>query len=128
MKEPLEHIAEMITTLKHDIRGEVIVSDLLKSGDLKDGQFVIEKEGQFSRAYRFDVLDSSVTDFDYDSTQILKLNLSRDSLYDMLPEGMSHDSKNDTPGKGVDTMIKEYNIRKKQQKAARNFFQPFDYS
>ena len=126
MKEPLEHIAEMITTLKHDIRGEVIVSDLLKSGDLKDGQFVIEKEGQFSRAYRFDVLDSSVTDFDYDSTQILKLNLSRDSLYDMLPEGMSHDSKNDTPGKGVDTMIKEYNLRKKQQKSARAFFQPFE--
>lgn len=122
----LEKIAGLIRTLKHDIRAEVIVNDLLEHKDIKENEYVIYKEGQFSRAYRFDVLDAQTTDYDYDSTQMLKLNLSRDSVYDMLPEGISHASKNETPGKGVDSMIKEYYEQKKQQKAARLFFQPFE--
>ncbi len=122
----LEKIAGLIRTLKHDIRAEVIVNDLVEHKDIKENEYVVYKEGQFSRAYRFDVLDAQITDYDYDSTQILKLNLSRDSIYDMLPEGISHASKNETPGKGVDSMIKEYYDQKKQQKAARLFFQPFE--
>jgi hypothetical protein len=126
MKEPLEHIVGLINSLKHDIRAEVIINDLLESKDIMEGQFVIEKEGQFSRAYRFDVLNSEVTNHEYDSTQLLKLTLSRDSMYDMLPEGVAHQSKNDVPQKGVDTMVREYNTRKKQQRSARSFFQPFE--
>lgn len=124
--EHLEHISQIITSFTHDIRAEVIIGDLLKTGDIKPDQYLIQKGGQFNRAYRFDVLNSEITDFDYDSAQLLKLTLSRDSIYDMLPEGVTHHSKNDVLGKGVDAMIKEYNIRKKQQKAARTFFQPFE--
>ena len=126
MKQSLEHTAAQITSLQHDIRSEVIISDLLESRDLKDGEYIIRREGQFSRAYRFDVLDVQVTDYDYDSTQILAFALSRDSMYDTLPEAMTYGVKNDVPGKGVETMIREYNEQKKQQKAARTFFQPFE--
>ncbi|GAA4153498.1 hypothetical protein GCM10022217_09340 [Chryseobacterium ginsenosidimutans] len=124
--EHLENIAGLVRTLKHDIRAEVIINDLLEHKDIKEGEYVIYKEGQFSRAYRFDVLDAQMIDYDYDSTQMLKLNLSRDSIYDILPEGISHASKNESLGKGVDSMIKEYYEQKKQQKAARLFFQPFE--
>lgn len=84
--EHLEYIAELIRTLKDDIRAEVIVNDLRQQNDIGQEQYVIRNEGQFSRAYRFDVLDSQVIDYNYDNTQILSLNLSRDSIYDMLPE------------------------------------------
>jgi len=124
--EHLEHISQLITTFNHDVKAEVIISDLLKAGDISSDQYIIQKDGQFNRAYRFDILNSEIADFDYDSTQLIKLILSRDSIYDMLPEGLTHQLKSDMPGKGVDTMIKEYNIRKKQQKAARTFFQPFE--
>lgn len=124
--EHLEHISQLITAFNHDVKAEVIIGDLLKTGDIDEDQYLIQKDGQFSRAYRFDILNSDVTDFDYDSTQFLKLSISRDSIYDMLPEGITHQSKNDIPEKGVDTMIKEYNARKKQQTAARTFFQPFE--
>lgn len=126
MKVSLNHIANLVTSLKHDIRAEVIINDLLESGDIKEDQYVIRKEGQFSRSYRFDLLDTKVVDYDYDSTQMLFLSLSRDSMYDTLPEALSHNSQNNIPGKDVETMIGEYNNRKKQQKAARNFFQPFE--
>ncbi|MFY7815769.1 MAG: type VI secretion system baseplate subunit TssG [Chryseobacterium taeanense] len=126
MKESLQHIASLVTSLKHDIRAEVIIGDLLESGALSENQYMIRKEGQFSRSYRFDILDVKQTDYDYNSLEVLTFYLSRDSIYDTLPEAMTHNSKNDTPDKAIETMIREYNEQKKQQKAARNFFQPFE--
>lgn len=122
----LQAVISEINALKYDIRAEVVVNDLLKNREIDENQYVIQNEGQFSRTYRFDILGSELVDFDYDSKQILQLNLSRDSIYDMLPENISHDAKNDAPEKDVDVMIKEYQTQKKQQKTARNFFQPFE--
>lgn len=124
--EKLNNLAKQITSLKHDIRAEVIINNLLKNNDIDELQYVISKQGQFSRAFRFDVLDADVTDYDLDSTQMLKLELSRDGFYDMLPENLIHVARNDAPEKDVDGMIREYQIQKKQQKAGRLFFQPFE--
>lgn len=122
----LDYISNDIQRLKDDIRAEVIINEILENNQINDEQFVIRKEGQFSRAYRFDILNSEITDYNYDSTQILTVSLSRDSIYDILPENIFHKSKSDTPGKDVDIMIREYNEQKKQQKSTRRFFQPFE--
>lgn len=122
----LEHLTKQINALKYDIRAEVVVNDLLKNNEIDESQYIIQNDGQFSRVYRFDILESDVTDFDYDSMQMLKLSLSRDSIYDMLPENLTHHTKNDTPNKDVEVMIGEHQAQKKQQKAARTFFQPFE--
>ncbi|MEA1850753.1 type VI secretion system baseplate subunit TssG [Chryseobacterium sp. MHB01] len=121
----LQHIASLITSFPQDIRAEVIINDLIQSGDLKAEDYTVLKEGQFSRAYRFDVLDAKVADSDDEKAQLV-LNLSRDSMYDTLPQGIFHNSQNDTSGKDVDVMIREYYDQKKQQKEARKFFQPFE--
>lgn len=126
MMEKLNNLAKQITSIKHDIRGEVIVNNLLKSKDIDESQYVIFRQGQFSRAFRYDVLDSGIVDYDLDATQMLKIELSRDGFYDMLPENLIHAARNDAPEKDVDGMIKEYRVQKKQQKAARLFFQPFE--
>ncbi|MFL9833403.1 type VI secretion system baseplate subunit TssG [Chryseobacterium terrae] len=124
--EKLNKLADQITSLKHDIRAEVLINNLLKNNDITESQYVISKEGQFSRAYRFDVLESDIVDYNLDTTHLLRFELSRDSFYDMLPENLVHIPRNDTPEKDVDRMIKEYQAQKKQQKAARTFFQPFE--
>lgn len=126
MMEKLNNLATHITSLKNDIRAEVIINNLLKNGDIDESQYVVFKQGQFSRAFRYDVLDSGIVDYDLDANQILKIALSRDSFYDMLPENLIHAARNDAPEKDVDGMIKEYQVQKKQQKAARLFFQPFE--
>ncbi len=124
--ERLIDLARHITSLKHDIRAEVVINDLLKNKDISEAEYVVSKDGQFSRAYRFDILDAEITDYDFDATQVLEIALSRDSLYDMLPEGLVHNVRNDTPQKDVDVMIREHRNQKKQQKGARTFFQPFE--
>jgi len=124
--DKIKNIAEHITSLQYDIRAEVIINNLLKNKDINDSQYVIIKNGQFSRAFRFDVLESDVVDYDLDDIQMLKLVVSRDSFYDMLPENLMHAAKNDSPEKDVNRMIREYEIQKKQQKESRLFFQPFE--
>jgi hypothetical protein len=124
--EKIQNLAKQITSLKHDIKAEVIVNNLLKNNDIDESQYVIFKNGQFSRAFRYDVLDSDVIDYDLDTNQMLKIVLSRDGFYDMLPQNLIHAARNDSPEKDVDGMIREYQIQKKQQKESRLFFQPFE--
>lgn len=126
MTTDLEHIAQEITALKYDIKTEVLVSDLIQHKHIKENQCIVEKEGQFARSYRFDVLDASVKDYLYDATQMLYISLSRDSLYDTLPEGMVHSKNADTSKKGIETMVKEYRQQKEEEKAARLFFAPLE--
>lgn len=123
---PIEEVAEKISDLKYDIRAEVVINELINNRYLKPDQYIITKEGQFSRTYRHDILEADVVDYNLDDKQFVNFYLSRDSWYDMLPEGVTHNSKNDTPGKDVDSMIKEYQLQKRQQKGARTFFQPFE--
>lgn len=126
MMEKINNLAKQITSLKHDIRAEVIVNNLLQNNDIDESQYVISKQGQFSRAFRYDVLNAGIVDYDLDATQMLKIELSRDGFYDMLPENLIHATRNDSPEKDVDGMIREHQIQKKQQKNARLLFQPFE--
>ncbi|MCH4829593.1 MULTISPECIES: hypothetical protein [Flavobacterium] len=122
----LNEILSLIRNIKSDIRAEVIVNDLLNNKIISDNQFIIQKESQFSRTYRRDILEVDIKDFNLDKKEYLNFTLSRDSLYDLLPEGVFHQSKNEYPDKGVNKMINEYQTQKKEQKAARVFFQPFE--
>lgn len=124
--EKINNLAKHITSLKHDIKAEVIVNNLLKNKDIDESQYVIFRQGQFSRAFRYDILDAGAVDYDLDATQMLKIVLSRDGFYDMLPENLFHAARNDSPEKEVDGMIREYQIQKKQQSNARLLFQPFE--
>ncbi|MEF9478743.1 hypothetical protein OWR28_14455 [Chryseobacterium sp. 1B4] len=117
-----QNIAEQISALHDDIRAEVVISNLLKNGDLKGEDFIIEKDGQFSRAYRYDILSSEVSNYNVGSSEFLKLILSRDSIYDMLPEAITHDTGSNISDRNVDVMIRQYRIKKQEQKKSRLFF------
>ena len=124
--EHLTGVINEINRLPYDIRAEVLLNHLLDKGIISDNEYIVKHQGQFVRGYRTDVLSARITDYNYDATQLIEVNLSRDSLYDMLPEGVAHHTKSEIQGKGVETMLKEYKERKRQEKAARTFFSPFE--
>ena len=124
--EYLTGVINEINHLPYDIRAEVLLNHLLDKGIISDNEYIVKHQGQFVRGYRADVLSAKLTDFNYDPTQLIEVSLSRDSLYDILPEGVVHHAKNETQGKGVETMLKDYRERKQEEKAARTFFSPFE--
>ena len=106
--EHLTGVINEINRLPYDIRAEVLLNHLLDKGIISDNEYIVKHQVQFVRGYRTDVLSAKFTDFNYDPTQLIEVSLSRDSLYDILPESVAHHTKNETQGKGVETMLKDY--------------------
>lgn len=122
----LTNVIKEIEGIAHDIRAEIIANELIQNNVLADNCIIIANEGQFSRAYRHDVLSASSVDDNYNSQEYLKLKLSRDSIYDTLPEGFMHSPNDNGTEKSVNQMIKEHKHQKKKEAESRNFFSPFE--
>lgn len=125
-KKSLEDIVAEIESISYDIRAEVITNELLQSNDAVQEEITISNNGQFSRAYRNDVLGATIEDDNYDKQEYLNIQLSRDSMYDALPEGFVHSLSENNADKSVKQMIREHKHQKKQEAEARNFFAPFE--
>jgi hypothetical protein len=122
----LDKIVKHIEDIPHDIRAEIIVNELIQSKMISENNIMIANDSQFSRAYRHDVLGASIVDNNYDNHESLKLHLSRDSIYDTLPEGFMHSPSDNGSEKSVTQMIKEHKHQKKKEAESRNFFNPFE--
>ncbi len=120
-----EELNKWISSIKEDIRAEVLVDDILTNFNSDDEQLLINFDGQFSRTYRHDILSSNVVDFELDAKQILKITLSRDNVYNTLPQGITHVAKHDELGQSVEKIVKSYRDTKIQSENAKKFFSPF---
>jgi hypothetical protein len=125
-KKSLEVLAYEIENIPYDIRAEVVSNELLESKLVVQDEISISNHGQFSRAYRTDILGAGIQDDNYDKQEYLNIRLSRDSIYDALPEGFVHSLTENNTDKSVNQMIKEHKHQKKQEAEARVFFTPFE--
>lgn len=121
-----EEIKNRINNFKFDLKAEVIISEILEQVDSKEQNILVDHKGQFKRPFRKDVLGAEIVNYNYDITEYVKVNLSRDGIYDTLPEGLTHQLGPDKPKKMVSDMTKEYKIHKKEEEYARKFFFPFE--
>ncbi|MCL9805330.1 type VI secretion system baseplate subunit TssG [Flavobacterium amniphilum] len=124
--DAIEEIKNKINSIPYDLKAEVLLSSLLESYNRDGYEFLINYEGQFKRPYSTDVLGCEIVDYDYDATQFLKINISRDGIYDALPEGVFHYPKTERLNQSVDDMTKEYRLQQKEEENARKFFLPFE--
>ena len=124
-KNQLHEALQAITKLMLDIRAEAIVADLIES-DIDQEGIQVKQQGAFLRPIRRDVLAAEIKNYE-GSRETLELLLSRNSLYDALPEGLFHQPEEDLPHKkSVAILAAEYKKRKQQEKEARLFFQPLE--
>ncbi|PQL94153.1 type VI secretion system baseplate subunit TssG [Apibacter adventoris] len=125
-KTIIERVKDRINSLQDDLKAEVIISELLDKLDSEESSFLIDMKGQFKRPFRKDVLNAEIIDFKYDDTQFVKVNLSRDGIYDTLPERMFHEPQSGKPKIEVSEMTQEYKSNRNEEIYARKFFQPFE--
>ena len=104
-----------------DIRAEVLAYLLTKTYGLSTEQVLFRPQNFFQRWGRRDVIEVS-KDFSYQmDKEIIALNITREGLFDILPEGIFFHPDDDYPDD-------VYKIKKlsEQEAAARKFLAPFE--
>lgn len=104
-----------------DVRAEVIAADYVAEG-LSLRNVLIKPVGSYKRTFSRDVLQSTLRQNKSGIPERLEMTLSRDGLYDMIPEGLFHQPD---PNKRVlKTQDVVDNIKKtrREEDEARKFF------
>ena len=102
-----------------DLKAEVLFGALLKS-HVDDLNITINPKGLFYRKFSKDKMSINRDVLD---TDVLNLDISRDGFYDVLPESISHNYRNTDL---YSNPVEEFKTRKKEEKDARNFFNPIE--
>ena len=115
----LEAIFTELSSVYENLKAETLIAEIQENSAITINDFVISNKGTFSRAYRRDVIN--VDDVLHDN--MLTLNLSRNSLYDILPEGLFHVPHVSKESESYTTRRK---VVKKEEQDARLFFAPLE--
>jgi len=102
-----------------DVKAELLFDALLKNGALND-DIIIKNNGLFYRKYSKDILKVTT---DINDPDILNIDLSRDGIYDVLPESITHNYRGNDE---QDDPVQEYKKRRKEEKEARRFYNPLE--
>jgi len=102
-----------------DLRTELLLDSLLQN-KIDDFNIVIKPNGLFYRKFSKDKMSINRDSID---TDILNIEISRDGFYDILPESISHNYRNSD---NFSNPVEEFKTRKKEEKEARNFFNPIE--
>lgn len=115
--EEIQTVFEELASVYENLRAEVLVSEV-QENTKEEIDFLINNKSTFSRSYRRDVID--VERFEEDT---LLLNLSRNGIYDSLPEGLFHSQREQNRQSSYTAKRKKY---KDEEKEARAFFSPIE--
>ncbi|WP_160716571.1 type VI secretion system baseplate subunit TssG [Chitinophaga solisilvae] len=122
----LEEVITHVNALPYDIRAEVVVGELLDN-HVRLEEVVVELENVFARSFNRDILHAEL-DESQPYQPFVVLSLSRDGIYDRLPEGMFHDfTQQEKKGSGTTEMVARYKRQQQQELQARRFFQPLEH-
>ena len=121
--QKLEFIQKLTIT---EIRFEVLLVQLYKMGLLDPKEIVIRPSGLFHRAYRSEVVAGELYDPTKTTSELYAINISREGIYDMLPEALFHHSTGRTAYKDVDEMVAASQRQQEVEQENRLFFLPFE--
>lgn len=115
-EEEFDILFNELSEVYDNVRAEVIIADIEKNSNLNSG-FSIVNKSSFTRSYKRDIIDVEKIE----DTNSLLLHLSRNGLYDSLPEGFFHGKP--IQNQSFATQRARY---KEEEKQARLFFEPLE--
>ncbi|PSL30784.1 type VI secretion system baseplate subunit TssG [Chitinophaga ginsengisoli] len=120
----LEEVIDHIHRLHYDVRAEVVVGELLDN-DVREADVAVQMKNVFTRAFNKDILDAQLDD-SQPYHPFVTLTLSRDGLYDRLPEGLFHTFSSQKKQE-VSEMVANYKKHQQEEQEARKFFRPLEH-
>jgi hypothetical protein len=115
----LENIFTELISVYENLKAEVVIAEIQEKSKLSSEDFVIANKSTFSRPYRRDII--SVDNLLNEDK--ITFNLSRNGIYDTLPEGLFHVPKGN---QDANAYISRRKIVKQEEQDARAFFAPFE--
>ncbi|OBQ56570.1 hypothetical protein JJL45_12800 [Tamlana sp. s12] len=122
MKKDLQAIHNELKDIHYNVKAEVLVAEIEAKTAVTSDHISVSNQSDFNRSYRNDIINVSIDSHGGDQ-ELLKLDLSRHGIYDLLPEGVFHsvESKHKTAS------YKELNKRQKEEeRQARSLFAPLE--
>lgn len=120
----LEEVIDHIRRLHYDVRAEVVVGELLDN-HVQESEVAVQMQNVFTRAFNKDILDAQLDD-SQPYHPFISLVLSRDGLYDRLPEGLFH-AFSPQKQQEVSEMVATYKKHQQEEAEARKFFRPLEH-
>jgi hypothetical protein len=120
----LEEVIDHIRRLHYDVRAEVVVGELLDN-HVHESEVAVQMQNVFTRAFNKDILDAQLDD-SQPYHPFITLMLSRDGLYDRLPEGLFH-AFSPQKQQEVSEMVATYKKHQQEEQEARKFFRPLEH-
>ena len=117
-------IEELINNMPIDLRAEVIIADLIDLG-LDPDDAIVSPVGLGKRSFSNDVLSSKWIENKTDK-ELLFIYVSREALYDALPEGLFHQPKLKKTFRSTTEMIDMVKQGKEEEEDSRKFFAPYE--
>lgn len=125
VKDKIEQFDSERIGLPFDIRAEVLLTSAMEMG-LSADDFLISCDHFFYREYNRDIYAAEMLEDAHYKSRLL-LHLSRNGIYDLLPEGLFYQpAYTQTKAIGAAEMAAEYKINKNREKKIRRFFLPFE--
>lgn len=116
---------EAINRSSLDVRLEVLVADLLADQvNLED--LLICPAGLFKRRFHKDIEGASIKEFLGNDQQYLALEVNREGIYDMLPQGMFHQTERTLEKEKTTDTVSTIKKQREIEAESRKFFLPFE--
>ena len=112
-------------TRDSDYRSEVVAAHLVEKGYDPD-KIVISRLGADKRGYGKDIEELSLYYSEYDQSDYVQILVNKEGIYDILPEGIFHQTVNRKFNKDKEEMIDEIKIHREEEFFARKFFRLFE--
>jgi len=112
-------------TADSDFKAETVAAHLVENG-YDPEKITISRLGADRRGFGKDIEGLSTYYSEYDHTDFLQILVNREGIYDILPEGVFHQTVNRKLNKDKEEMIDEIKIHREEEFFARKFFRLFE--
>jgi type VI secretion system protein ImpH len=109
-----------------DFKATVIAAEIVENELVGTDDVVILPVGPQQRAFAKEIAGVSVNQTDITNKKIIQVQVNRDGLYDMLPEGLFHKPPASSLMITEEEMVKDIVDRRDEEKQTRRFFAPFE--
>jgi len=121
----LEGVDKQANTLDTDFRAEVIASNLVEQG-YDWSRIILTREGAAKRLYAKDIEEITLQFSENDFSDYLQIKTNKEGIYDILPEGLFHQTLKTRYNKDKEDALEEIKIHREEEFFARKFFQLFE--